>query len=94
MFRNERGFALPVTILLVALLTVLLSAGFTRVRAELEITEGTAQVAAALAVAQSGLHTYLGMLNVDTCSRPIRPADGDSLRINVTPEDTPRSWPG
>jgi hypothetical protein len=84
MVRNERGFALPVTILLVALLTVLLSAGFTRVRAELEITESTDQVALALAVAQSGLHTYMGTLNVDTCSRPLRPADGDSLRINVT----------
>ena len=74
---DRRGFALPVVILIVALLTVLLTSGLTRARAERQIADASDETAAALAVAQSGLQTYLGTVTA-------RPADGDSTRINVT----------
>jgi len=81
---DRRGFALPLTILLIALLTVMLSSGFARVRADRQVANASTDMAAAVAVAQSGLQSYLGTLNTDACERPIRPSDGDSTRINVT----------
>jgi len=74
---DRRGFALPVVILIVALLTVLLTSGLTRARTERQIAQASDETSEALAVAQSGLHTYLGTVAT-------RPADGDSTRINVT----------
>ncbi|NIR40677.1 MAG: hypothetical protein GWN73_05735, partial [Actinobacteria bacterium] len=38
----------------------------------------------ALAIAKSGLDRYLGDVNFDYCLRPIRPPDGDSVRVNTT----------
>ncbi len=76
--RNEKGFALPLTLLLVTMLTVMLTSAFTRMGTEIE-TAGASEVGVeALAVAQSGLETYFG---TDVTTRPI---SGDSTRYNVT----------
>lgn len=75
--RSEHGFALPMTILLVAILTVLLAAGFTRVNADREIDTGNVRSVDAFSVAQSGLQTYMHTLTT-------APADQDSLRVNVS----------
>lgn len=80
---GEAGFALPLVLFLVALLTALLAAGLTRVRTERQITEASDAMTMATAVAWNGLQTYVGTLNLDACERPIRPPDGDSVRINV-----------
>jgi type II secretory pathway pseudopilin PulG len=75
--RDERGFALPAVIFLVALLTLLLTSGLARVRADRQISEASEAIADAFAIAQSGLQNYLG-------TQTARPADGDSVRINLT----------
>ena len=74
---NEKGFALPMTLFLVTILTVMLTSAFTRVSSEIQIASGAEAGVDALAVAQSGLHSYFGS---DFSSRP---ASGDSTRINV-----------
>lgn len=74
---DDRGFALPAVILLVALLTVLLTSGLTRARTERQLADASDDFAAAMAIAESGLQTYYG-----TVTAP--PSDGDSVRINVT----------
>ena len=72
--RAERGFALPVTVFLVTLLTLMLATGFARVRADRQIATGSEYTTEALAVAQSGLHKYMG-------TQTTRPIDGDSVPI-------------
>lgn len=57
--RNERGFAIPMVVLLVAIITVILSSGFVRVRADREVAESQEVSAEAVAVARSGLHMFL-----------------------------------
>jgi type II secretory pathway pseudopilin PulG len=74
---RERGFALPAVIFLVALLTLLLTSGLTRVQSDRQIAEAAEATADAFAIAQSGLQNYLG-------TRTARPPNGDSVRINVT----------
>jgi len=69
--------ALPLTIFIVALMTVTLAAAFVRVDAERQMAVGGSDAVDALTVAQSGLQAYLG-------SRTARPPDGDSLRFNLT----------
>ncbi|MBI3982658.1 MAG: hypothetical protein HY337_07080 [Gemmatimonadetes bacterium] len=76
-FGNERGIALPVTIFIVTMLTIMLAAAFARVDAERAIAVGTSDAVNAQQVAQSGLQTYMG-------SRTSRPTNGDSVRYNVT----------
>ena len=73
---RETGIALPVTIFVVTLLTIILAASFVRVAAERSVAVGTGDAVRALAVAQSGLQSYLA-------SRTSRPPDGDSVRFNV-----------
>jgi Tfp pilus assembly protein PilX len=75
--RNDRGFALPTVILLIALLTILLTSGLSRARTERQIAEATDETATAFTIAQGGLQTYLG-----TTTSP--PPDGDSTRVNET----------
>lgn len=75
--RNERGFALPTTILLVTVLTVMLAAAFTRTSSDLQVADGSQAIEEALSVAQSGLQRYFEDISA-------RPADGDSTRYNVT----------
>jgi hypothetical protein len=74
---DERGFALPAVIFLVALLTLLLTTGLARVQADRQIAEAGEATADAFAIAQSGLQNYMG-------SRTTRPPDGDSVRVNLT----------
>lgn len=75
--RSETGVALPVTIFVIALLTITLAASFVRVDAERAIAVGTGDAVSALTVAQAGLRGYIG-------SRTSAPPDGDSVRVNVT----------
>jgi len=78
--RNERGFALPLTILVITVMTMLIASANVRARADRVIAESSGATVTAFAVAQSGLHRYLAYR---TDSIGERPADGDSLRINV-----------
>ena len=82
--RWEAGFALPAVLLLIAILTVLLTTGHARVASDVGIASAGDAIAAASVVARSGLQTYFGTLTLDACEFPVRPADGDSVRINVT----------
>ena len=74
---DDRGFALPAVIFLVALLTLLLTGRLSRVQADRQIAEASEAMADAFAIAQSGLQNYVG-------SQTVRPPDGDSVRINLT----------
>jgi hypothetical protein len=73
---DDRGFALPAVIFLVALLTLLLTSGLTRVDSDLESAMASEESTIAFAIAQSGLQAYMGSVTT-------RPTDGDSVRINV-----------
>lgn len=81
--RCDRGFALPVTLFVVALVTVMLSAVFVRVRNDYRISDSSGDMVDALAVAQAGLNTYMSQIEFDDCDNAIRPDDGYSERINV-----------
>jgi hypothetical protein len=81
---HEKGIALPTTLLVITLVTIMLSALFVRVQTDRRIGESAADAVDALALAQTGLNTYLATLTFDACDRPLRPPDGDSVRINVT----------
>jgi hypothetical protein len=73
---NDRGFALPAVIFLVALLTLLLTTGLNRVEGDRQIATASEETTIAFAIAQSGLQAYIG-------SATSLPGDGDSVRINV-----------
>jgi hypothetical protein len=77
---SENGFALPLTIFVLATVTILLSAVMVQVQVDRRIAESSSDVVDALIVAQSGLDQYLAYYD----SLAARPLDGDSLRINVT----------
>ncbi len=79
----EDGFALPITLFVVTLVTIMLTTVFVRVQIDHRIGQSSGDNVDALAVAQSGLHIYLGTANFDACWRAVRPLDGDSIRINV-----------
>jgi type II secretory pathway pseudopilin PulG len=64
------------TILVLAMMTVMLTAAFTRVSADRRIADGTEATVTALAIAQAGLQTYLSVQDSE-------PPNGDSVRINV-----------
>lgn len=83
LLREPHGFALPITLFVVAIVTLMLSAVFIRVQTDRRIADSSGDLVSALAVAQSGLHTYLGTVSFDGCDRAIRPLGGDSVRINV-----------
>lgn len=76
-FRSERGFALPTTIFLITILTVLLATALARASSDHEVAASGRSAVDALAIAESGLHTYMD-------SVPSRPSDGDWLRFNIT----------
>lgn len=77
MRRPESGFALPLTVFLIAIITLLLTTAFTRVTSDRRIGDASGANVAAMSIAKAALHQYLG-------TRTTRPADGDSVRINVT----------
>lgn len=74
---DQRGFALPTTILLVTVLTVMLAAAFARTSSEHQISDGAKFQNKALSIAENGLQRYME-------STTSRPSDGDSIRINTT----------
>jgi hypothetical protein len=74
---------LPVTLFVVALVTIMLSAAFVRVRNDYRISDSSGDMVDAAAVAQAGLNKYMGQLSFDACDNAIRPVDGDSVRFNV-----------
>ena len=71
------GFALPLTLFLVTILTVMLASAFTRAATDHQISGSTEAAVDAFGVAQSGLQAYFSM-DLST-----RPTTGDSVRINV-----------
>jgi len=77
--RNERGSALPLTILLVTIITLMLTSAFVRAQVERRMAESSGSTVDALAIATSGLQRYMGFYD----STQVRPLDGDSLRVNV-----------
>lgn len=77
---GERGFALPLTIFLITLVTIMLAAVFVRVSADRRMAETSGSTADALAIAHSGLQRYFAHYD----SLDVRPPDRDSLRFNVT----------
>lgn len=76
---DRRGFALPLTIFVLVLITIMLAAIFVRVKVDRRIAESSGDIVNANAVATSGLDRYLAHYD----SMVTRPPDGDSLRINV-----------
>ena len=76
---REAGFALPLTIFVLLLVTVLLAALMVQVQTDRRIAEGSGDLVEALVVAQSGLESFIAHFD----SLAYRPADGDSLRVNV-----------
>ncbi len=77
---SNAGFALPLTIFVLTLVTIMLSAIMVQVQADRRVAESSSDVVSALSVAQSGLERYFSHYD----SLTGRPTDGDSLRINVT----------
>ncbi|KPJ93016.1 MAG: hypothetical protein AMS18_06185 [Gemmatimonas sp. SG8_17] len=76
---NERGSALPLTILLVTIVTLMLTSAFVRAQVDRRMAESSGATVDALAVASSGLYRYMSYYD----STQVRPLDGDSLRVNV-----------
>lgn len=77
LLRCRDGFALPFTIFVVTIVTLMLAALFIRVQVDRRISESSGDMVDALSIAQSGLEAYFAT-NTST-----RPTDGDSVRINV-----------
>lgn len=73
---GEGGFALPFTIFLVTIITIMLAAAFTRTTAEHMLAGNSAAEVSALALAQSGLQQYLANPPSE------RPGTEDSVRFN------------
>jgi hypothetical protein len=82
--RSEGGFALPVTLFVVALVTIMLATAFVRVRNDYRISDSSGDMVDAAAVAQAGLAKYMAQVEFDDCDNAIRPVDGDSVRFNLT----------
>lgn len=95
---SEAGFALPFAIFLISILTLLLTAAFTKLDGDRSLAYSSGATTTALAIAKSGLQSYLA-------THDTRPPEGDSLRINVIggfadvianvvrkPEDTLANW--
>ena len=75
----RRGFILATSLLVLALLTVMLTAAFVMVNAEFRTTDNAAASARALAIAEAGLQNYF------TLNRGLTAASTyDSIRITLT----------
>ena len=75
--QSEKGFALPMTVFLVTILTVMLASAFARTGTEIMIAASSEAGVDARAIAQSGLQAYFGQDFTE------RPASGDSIRYNI-----------
>ena len=76
---QQRGFALPITIFLIAILTLMLGSTFTRAATENQIAHGSKAAIVATFVAQSGLEKYFSQDFLDWN----RPVPGDSMRLDL-----------
>ncbi len=76
---NDRGFALPITIFVIAILTLMLGSTFTRAATENQIAASSKSTVDALLVAQAGLEKYFGQ----DFTESDRPLSGDSTRLDV-----------
>ncbi len=76
---QQRGFALPITIFLIAILTLMLGSTFTRAATEHRIAGGSKAAIVAMFVAQSGLEKYFSQDFLDWN----RPLSGDSMRLDL-----------
>lgn len=81
LMRNRRGVSLPLVILMMALLALAVTAGFSRVSEERHIVGDQQAQVDAFAVAQSGLERYVAL-------RDTQPTTDDSVTIPVGPRDT------
>ncbi len=77
--RDDRGVALPLTIFVIAILTLMLGATFTRAATEHRIAAGSKWALDALFVAQAGLEKYFGQ-DFTAFDRPL---SGDSMLLDV-----------
>lgn len=75
--RSDAGFALPLVLFLISVLTLMLTAAFAKLEGDRRLAYSSGATVSALAIAKSGLNSYLS-------TRVARPPNGDSLRINVT----------
>jgi hypothetical protein len=78
-WQSEGGFALPLTIFVLMLVTVMLAALMVQVQTDRRIADSSGDLVEALVIAQSGLEGYIAHYD----SLAFRPSNGDSLRINV-----------
>jgi hypothetical protein len=76
---REAGFALPLTIFVLTLVTIMLAAIFVQVQVDRRIADSSADVVGALNIAQQGLNRYI--ILYDSLGSP--PPDNDSLRLNT-----------
>jgi hypothetical protein len=76
----DAGFALPLTIFVLTLVTIMLAAVMVQVQADRRLAQSSGDIIEALVIAQAGLERYMGHYD----SSSARPPDGDSLRINLT----------
>ena len=74
---SQDGFALPLTIFVVTIVTLMLAALFIRVQVDRRIAEASGDAIDVLTIAQSGLESYFASVG------SVRPPDGDSVRINL-----------
>lgn len=79
--RDRRGVSLPLVILMMALLALAVTAGFSRVSEERRIVGDQQAQVEALAVAQSGLERYVAL-------RDEEPVPNDSIAIPIGTRDT------
>ena len=78
---DRRGISLPLVILMMALLALALTAGFSRVSEERRIVGDQQAQVEALAVAESGLERFVALLDT-------MPGGFDSVAIPIGPRDT------
>jgi hypothetical protein len=78
---NRHGVSLPLVILMMALLALALTAGFSRVSEERRIVGDQQAQVDALAVAESGLERFVALLDT-------MPVEDDSVAIPIGPRDT------
>jgi hypothetical protein len=81
---REEGFALPMTIFIVTLVTIMLSALFVRVGVERRIADSGGATVDALAIAHSGLQRFYVHYDSLGTAPSNDPNNPDSLRVNVT----------
>src|SRR5262245_5289666 len=84
---DRRGFALPMTLFLISIVTLMLTAAFAKVQSDRRVSESSGANVTALALAKAGLQQYMGTRPFNSpgsAASPWRPPGGDSIRISLT----------